>query len=130
MPASIGHAAIELYAEVFDDANALDKLEAFASFHGPDFYNLPRNTDTITLLRESWTVPDELDFGGVPGVGLRAGETIAWRLQSPDSRAEPIAHLLPCKWLHQQGRKTLLRCLPELLSPSRNSALGWRGWSR
>ncbi|MGA7296430.1 MAG: dihydroorotase [Rhodanobacteraceae bacterium] len=81
------HAAIELYAEVFDDANALDKLEAFASFHGPDFYKLPRNTDTITLLRESWTVPDELDFGGVPGVGLRAGETIAWRLQSPDSRA-------------------------------------------
>ena len=75
------HAAIELYAEAFEAADALDKLEAFASFHGADFYGLPRNTDKITLLREPWRVPDEVDFGGTPGVPLRAGESIAWRLQ-------------------------------------------------
>lgn len=74
------HAAIELYAEAFEAADALDKLETFASFHGADFYGLPRNTETITLTREPWTVPDEVDFGGTPGVPLRAGETIAWRL--------------------------------------------------
>ncbi|HET9048193.1 MAG TPA: dihydroorotase [Chiayiivirga sp.] len=74
------HAAIELYAEAFEAAGALDKLEAFASFHGADFYGLPRNTETITLLREPWQVPDEVDFGGVPGVPMRAGETVAWRL--------------------------------------------------
>lgn len=74
------HAAIELYAQAFDSVGALDKLEAFASFHGPDFYRLPRNTDTITLVREPWTVPEEVDFGGVAGVPLRAGEKIGWRL--------------------------------------------------
>lgn len=74
------HAAIELYAQAFDSVGALDKLEAFASFHGPDFYRLPRNIDTITLVREPWTVPDEVDFGGVAGVPLRSGETIQWRL--------------------------------------------------
>ena len=74
------HAAIELYAEAFDECGALDKLEAFASVHGPDFYRLPRNTDTITLVREPWTVPDEVDFGGVAGVPLRAGGQIGWRL--------------------------------------------------
>ncbi len=52
------HAAMEMYAEAFDNAGALDKLEGFASFHGPDFYNLPRNTGTITLRRESWTPPE------------------------------------------------------------------------
>ncbi|MEW6254252.1 MAG: dihydroorotase, partial [Planctomycetota bacterium] len=57
------HAAIELYAEVFEDAGALDKLEAFASFHGADFYGLPRHTDTITLVREPWTVPQRLALG-------------------------------------------------------------------
>jgi dihydroorotase len=51
------HAAIEMYAEAFDNAGALDKLEGFASFHGPDFYGLPRNQGTITLRRESWTPP-------------------------------------------------------------------------
>ncbi|WP_424681236.1 dihydroorotase [Frateuria sp. YIM B11624] len=75
------HAAIELYAEAFEAAGALDRLEAFASIHGPDFYGLPRNTGTITLHRQPWTVPEEVDFGGVPGVPMRAGETIAWRLQ-------------------------------------------------
>jgi len=76
------HAAIELYAEAFEAAGALDKLEAFASFHGADFYGLPRNTGTITLHRQPWTVPGEVDFGGVPGVPMRAGETIAWRLET------------------------------------------------
>jgi dihydroorotase len=75
------HAAIELYAEVFDQANALDKLEAFASFYGPDFYGLPRNQDSITLKRESWEVPAEYSLpGGEALVPLRAGEKIDWKL--------------------------------------------------
>ncbi|MDP2110276.1 MAG: dihydroorotase [Thiobacillus sp.] len=73
------HAAIELYAEAFEDAGALDKLEAFASFHGADFYGLPRNTDTITLKRESWDAPARLKLGEESLVPLRAGETIRWR---------------------------------------------------
>ena len=74
------HAAIELYAEVFEQAGVLDRLEAFASFHGPDFYRLPRNRDTLTLEKRNWTVPEELRFGKETGVPLRAGGTIAWRL--------------------------------------------------
>src|SRR4249919_2435035 len=74
------HAAIELYAEAFDLAGALDKLEGFASFHGPDFYGLPRNTGTIRLLREAWTVPAAQPFGDSELVPMRAGEAIAWRL--------------------------------------------------
>jgi len=74
------HAAIELYAEAFEDAGALDKLEAFASFYGADFYGLPRHTDTITLRRESWTVPASLTLGETSLVPLRAGETIRWRV--------------------------------------------------
>jgi dihydroorotase len=70
--------AMELYAQVFDDAGAIDKLEAFASFHGPDFYGLPRNTGTITLRRESWTVPDELPMGGTSVVPLDAGTSLRW----------------------------------------------------
>jgi dihydroorotase len=75
------NAGIELYAEVFDAEGALDKLEGFASFHGPDFYGLPRNAGTITLKREAQAVPASLDY--LPGdrlVPLRAGESIAWRL--------------------------------------------------
>jgi dihydroorotase len=72
--------AIELYAEAFESADALDKLEAFASFHGPDFYRLPRNTGAITLARESWKVPEEVPFIELGLVPLRAGETMAWRL--------------------------------------------------
>lgn len=75
------HAAIELYAEAFEAADALDKLEAFASFHGPDFYRLPRNREHITLRRRTWQVPHELDFGGQPGVPLRAGEAVTWQLE-------------------------------------------------
>ena len=74
------HAAIEMYAEAFDNAGALDKLEGFASFHGPDFYSLPRNTGTITLQRESWTPPDSFAFGEAELKPLRAGEALPWRL--------------------------------------------------
>ena len=73
-------AAIELYAEVFEMMAALDKLEAFASFNGPDFYGLPRNRDTITLAKESWTLPETLAFGEQQVKPLRAGESIAWQL--------------------------------------------------
>lgn len=74
------HAAIELYAEVFDQAGALDKLEGFASFHGADFYGLPRNSDQIRLRREAWKVPESYAFGATQVRPLRAGETIGWRL--------------------------------------------------
>lgn len=74
------HAAIELYAEVFEAAGALERLEAFASFHGPDFYRLPRNRGTLVLERKSWTVPSEVPFGPDPGIPLRAGETVHWRV--------------------------------------------------
>ena len=75
------HAGIELYAEAFEAAGALDRLEGFASFNGPDFYRLPRNTDTLTLARDAWSVPPTLDYlADDPLVPLRAGEQIAWRL--------------------------------------------------
>ena len=73
-------AALELYAEAFDAAGALDRLEAFASFHGPDFYGLPRNTETITLVREPWTMPADFAFGAERIVPLRGGETIQWKV--------------------------------------------------
>jgi dihydroorotase len=76
------HAAIELYAEAFEAAGALDKLEAFASFHGADFYGLPRNAEQVTLVRESWAVPETLPFGDDVLVPLRAGQRIAWKLQA------------------------------------------------
>ena len=79
------HAAIELYAEAFDGANALERLEAFASFHGADFYGLPRNTATITLKREAWVVPATYPFGEHTVVPLRAGETMRWRLDAASS---------------------------------------------
>ncbi|WP_315122690.1 dihydroorotase [Comamonas antarctica] len=74
------HAAIEMYAEAFDNAGALDKLEAFASFNGPDFYSLPRNTGTITLRRESWTPPESFAFGEAQLKPLRSGEALPWKL--------------------------------------------------
>ncbi len=76
------HAAIELYAEAFEQANALDKLEAFASFYGADFYQLPRNKERITLRKEQWQVPASVGFGEHRLVPLRAGEKIEWRLES------------------------------------------------
>ena len=74
--------ALELYAEAFESAGALDRLEAFASFHGADYYGLPRNTETITLERTAWRVPDSLPFGDGALVPLRAGETLHWRLKA------------------------------------------------
>jgi dihydroorotase len=74
------HAAIELYAEAFDAAAALDRLEGFASFHGADFYRLPRNTEQITLKRQRWQVPMELAFGAETLVPLAAGESLDWKL--------------------------------------------------
>ena len=73
------HAALELYAEAFDQAGALDKLEAFASFHGPDFYGLPRNRGQVTLRREAWTPPESFPFGEASLKPLRSGETLPWR---------------------------------------------------
>lgn len=75
------YAAIELYAEAFEDAGALDKLEGFASHFGADFYGLPRNTDQITLVKTEWQVPDNLSFADTTLVPLRAGETLRWKLQ-------------------------------------------------
>ena len=74
------HAAMELYAEAFEAAGALDKLEGFASFHGPDFYGLPRNAGTVTLRRENWTPPESYAFGEAELKPLRAGEALRWRL--------------------------------------------------
>ena len=74
------HAAIEFYAEVFEQAGALNKLEAFASFFGPDFYGLPRNARKLTLRKENWTVPESLDMGGQKLIPLRAGETASWKI--------------------------------------------------
>ncbi len=74
------YAAIELYAQAFEQRNALDKLEAFASHFGADFYGLPRNQDSITLVREPWTVPASLDFADQQLVPLRAGESLNWRV--------------------------------------------------
>jgi len=74
------HAAIELYAEAFEDAAALDRLEAFAGFYGPDFYRLPRNRQKITLKKQGWVAPEKLDMGGQPLIPLRAGEVISWKL--------------------------------------------------
>lgn len=72
--------AIELYARIFDENNALDKLEAFASFYGADFYGLPRNTETITLEKRDWIVPESFPFGSETIVPLHAGETERWQL--------------------------------------------------
>jgi dihydroorotase len=72
------HAAIELYAEAFEQAGALDKLEAFASFHGADFYGLPRNKTEITLVKEDWVVPEFLHFGGSKLKPLFSGKIMHW----------------------------------------------------
>ena len=74
------HAAMELYAQAFDAAGALDKLEGFASFHGADFYGLPRNSGTLTLKRESWTPPESYAFGEAQLKPLAGGEPLAWRM--------------------------------------------------
>ncbi|ALG67012.1 dihydroorotase [Beggiatoa leptomitoformis] len=73
-------AALELYAEAFEQVNALDKLEGFASFYGADFYRLPRNKRTVTLKKQAWQMPTHWAFGNDEVVPLRAGETIQWQL--------------------------------------------------
>ena len=77
------HAAIELYAEAFEQAGRLDRLEAFASFHGPDFYRLPRNPDRIALERTPWVVPHDYPLAGSTCRPMRAGESVAWSLAQP-----------------------------------------------
>jgi len=76
------HAAIELYAEVFENLDALDKLEGFASHFGPDFYRLPRNSDTITLHKQDWQVAPQLPLGDDFLTPLRAGQSVAWRVSA------------------------------------------------
>ena len=76
------YAAIEFYAEAFEQAGALDKLEGFSSYFGADFYGLPRNKDTITLSKQEWTVPQTLAFADETLVPLRAGETVSWKLNN------------------------------------------------
>jgi dihydroorotase len=72
--------ALELYAEAFDSVGALGQLEGFASFHGPDFYGLPRNSGSVTLKRQVWTVPESLAFGEASLKPLRGGEELQWQL--------------------------------------------------
>ncbi len=74
------HTAMELYAEVFEAANALDKLEGFASFYGADFYGLPRNAEKITIMKSRWKVPESLPFDGDVLVPLRAGQELTWKM--------------------------------------------------
>ena len=74
-------AALEIYAEVFEEEGALDRLEAFASLNGPAFYRLPVNETRITLRREAWTVPERVGEGELAVMPFRGGETLRWRLQ-------------------------------------------------
>jgi dihydroorotase len=79
------NAAIELYATVFDSIDALEKLEAFASFHGPDFYGLPRNNGTLTLVRSGQTIPESYKMADQSVVPLMAGQTIPWSIRPDDA---------------------------------------------
>jgi len=83
------HAALPLYAEAFEAAGALDRLEGFASWFGADFYGLPRNAERVELVREAWLVPEFYEFGGERLTPLRAGETIAWRMAAPTGARLP-----------------------------------------
>jgi len=74
--------AMELYAAAFESVGRLDRLEGFASFHGPDFYRLPRNQQTLTLVRQPWAVPESLPFGAERIVPLAAGESLAWQMRA------------------------------------------------
>ena len=72
--------ALALYATAFEDAGALDRLEGFASLHGPDFYGLPRNTEQVTLVKQDWKVPAAFDFGDSTVVPMCAGQTLRWQV--------------------------------------------------
>jgi len=76
---------VEFYAEAFEAAGALDKLEGFAAFYGADFYGLPRNKETITLIKQDQEIDSSLPFGTDTVVPLRAGGTLTWRMQDPAS---------------------------------------------
>lgn len=80
------HAAIEIYTSIFEQQGILDKLEAFASFNGPDFYGLPRNSKTITLKKEEWSIPDEYPLGSETLVPFLAGQTINWKLATSNEK--------------------------------------------
>ncbi|MEX1198310.1 MAG: dihydroorotase [Pseudohongiellaceae bacterium] len=86
------HAALPLYAQVFEQAGALERLEAFASHHGPDFYGLPRNRGRITLQRTAWTVPDHYPFGNSRIVPLQAGQQLDWQVANPQPQAHKDKH--------------------------------------
>ena len=90
------HAALELYATVFERAGALDKLEAFAAFNGPDFYGLPRNTTRVTLERTTWTTPADYPFKGGRLVPILAGEDLAWKLRDDDAVPVPGSFCARC----------------------------------
>ena len=90
------HAALELYATVFERAGALDKLEAFAAFNGPDFYGLPRNTTRVTLERTTWTTPKDYPFKGGRLVPILAGEDLAWKLRDDDAVPVPGSFCARC----------------------------------
>ncbi|MEJ2652875.1 MAG: dihydroorotase, partial [Gammaproteobacteria bacterium] len=77
------HAALEFYAEAFEAAGALDRLEGFAAFYGPDFYRLPRNGGTVTLVKQSREIDATYPFGAETVVPLRAAGTLSWRMQAP-----------------------------------------------
>ena len=81
------HAALEMYAQAFEEAGALQRLEGFASHFGPDFYGLPRNTDTLTLVKQDWQIPDSYPLGDSTLVPLFAGETLHWQLKQSDKQA-------------------------------------------
>ncbi|HEX4240975.1 MAG TPA: dihydroorotase [Steroidobacteraceae bacterium] len=85
------HAALELYAEAFEAAGRLDRLEGFASRFGADFYGLPRHTERITLVKEPWTVPADYPFGDGTVVPYRAGEAIAWRVAEADAASPTVS---------------------------------------
>ena len=86
-------AALELYAQAFEAAGALDRLEGFAAFHGADFYGLPRNAGTVTLRREDWTLPETLPFGDARIKPLCAGEMLRWRLHPCGGGADDRSHV-------------------------------------
>ena len=91
------HAALELYAEAFEEAGALDKLEGFASLHGSAFYRLPPHESTVTLDRAQWTVPESLKFGDEEVVPLYAGRSLKWRLRGAHySGASELPPCAPC----------------------------------
>ena len=107
------HAALELYAQVLEDAGALHRLEAFASEFGPQFYGLPLNEGSITLRRESWSVPEAYPFGGDVVVPMRAGETLRWRVATREPGHRTDSASLPRLPAHSHGCRDRGLSLPD-----------------